>query len=255
MPSTDLIYGVCVGDDAVFSAFAERSIRRSEPDAVILTRTGQQSIARAYNSILTEAREHNPGALVLLHEDVELRDQQLPSKLRRLFADETVAIAGAVGGWRVPSMAWWEGEELIGSAPDRFRSNTYPRRSGDVQQADGILLCFSPWAIQNLRFDEHFRGFHGYDADICRQALAADRRVVVTETTLFHHNRIGNGPESHQWLIALYRFRLKWQRGTTQQRIGWHLRRLKHVLLARAGHQRAPVAVLNRDLNAYASNE
>jgi GT2 family glycosyltransferase len=80
----------------------------------------------------------------------------------------------------------------------------------DVDAVDGLLLVLSPWAVRNLRFDEdRFTGFHGYDADICFQARAAGKRVVVDEIAVVHHTKGGYGD------LDAYRrcdqaFRAKW---------------------------------------------
>lgn len=235
------MYGVCVGDEIRFARFAGRSIEQYDPGATILKRTGFRSICRAYNSILGEARRRNATVLVLVHEDVELRGAVKTSVLDTL-ATTDAALIGAIGGRGVRDMAWWDAQELIGAAPDNFWQNTYQARAGDVQQIDGIFIAMSCWAIHNLEFDEsRFPGFHGYDADISRQAIAAGKRVIVLPIPLIHHNRVENGSESHEWAAALYAFRSKWMAPTLRQRLVWNAKRQAHVSLARLGHARRPL--------------
>ncbi len=80
----------------------------------------------------------------------------------------------------------------------------------EVEVVDALFLALSPWALRTLRFDESrpgFRGFHGYDADICCEARRRGKRVVVTEIDLVHHTRGGLGDQ-----VAYRRADITWQR-------------------------------------------
>src|SRR5438270_824863 len=61
--------------------------------------------------------------------------------------------------------------------------------------------------------------FKGYDLDICFQARAAGKRVVVEEFDLFHHTKTGYGDEA-SFARADATFREKWfgDRGTGRSR-------------------------------------
>jgi hypothetical protein len=204
-------YGVCVGRAAKYRAYAKPSLRKFAAGSPVLVRRQQSSIFEAYNSILDEAREiPDLEGVVLLHEDVELRGR-VDLVLRRELADETVAVVGAIGGRGVNSVRWAKSDQTFGYAPDAYwGDNDHGRGHHDVDIVDGLLLCLSPWAAVNLRFDEAtFRGFHGYDADICMQARAAGRRVRVAELPLFHHTKGGFGDVAEHRRVD-DRFRKKW---------------------------------------------
>jgi hypothetical protein len=229
-----IVYGSCVGSREKFERIAERSIRLIDEQALILTRFEQASIFGAYNSILDEAQRYEPAAVVLVHDDLELRDLELESKLRALLADPAIAIIGVAGGRGIPDMAWWEGGENVGHAPDTFAERQFRRSAGAVDAVDGILLALSPWAIHHLRFDEvRFRGFHGYDADICRQATAAGKKVVVGDIATFHHTSSAAASATHAWHQALYTWRLKWLPSARSRRMIWRVKRSCHTALAR----------------------
>lgn len=223
----DLLFGICVSSVQRFESIARPGIQRVAPNASVLARFDQASIFEAYNDIIEAAADS--AALVLIHDDLELRDTELERKLRDLFANPQVAIVGVVGGRNVTDMAWWHCEEKIGHAPDTFWEHRADIPDGDVDAVDGVFLALSPWAIRNLRFDTtRFRGFHGYDADICRQAKAAGKRVVVADIETFHHTASGYASGTHAWHEALYAWRLKWQSSTVVTRIGWRARRVVH---------------------------
>ena len=64
--------------------------------------------------------------------------------------------------------------------------------------------------MRNLRFDEQTcTGFHGYDADICFQARAAGKRVVVDEIAVVHHTKGGYG-DMAAYAACNAAFRAKW---------------------------------------------
>jgi hypothetical protein len=232
-----IVYGACVGSTERFEAIAEASIRKHAPGAPIIVRTGQGSICAAYNSILDEALAHEPASVVLIHEDVELQDPHFEENLRALLAaDPEIGLVGAIGGRNPRDMAWWDSTERVGSVRDTFWTHQASQADGDVDALDGILIAFSPWALRHLRFDAaRFKGFHGYDADVCRQARAAGKRVVVLQTGLFHHTSSPAGSATHAWHEALYAWRAKWVRGSRRTRAAWFVKRLGHGLLARLG--------------------
>lgn len=191
-------YGLCIGTEAKYLAFAKPGIDQAvRSGAMVIERRGQRSIFEAYESILAElraARRDDLEGLILLHEDVELR-KPIEETLRAEFASPDVAIVGAIGGRGVRSVRWDRAEITRGHAPDAFYGeNDYGRGAFDVDIVDGLLLALSPWAVLNLKFDtDTYQGFHGYDADICMQARARNRRVRTAALDLFHHTKGGFG--------------------------------------------------------------
>jgi len=216
-----ITFGICIGSEDKFEKYALPGLRRcAEPDSAIAESTGNASIFKAYNEML-EAFAGKPDleALVLLHDDLELRDEEFCAKVRARLADPEVAIVGAIGARSVTSLRWWEGEGFGRAAETRCVVD-FGGGSHDVDMVDGLLLVLSPWAVENLRFDERrFAGFHGYDLDICFQARAAGKRVVVEEFDLFHHTKTGYGDEA-SFARADATFREKWfgDRGTGRSR-------------------------------------
>jgi hypothetical protein len=206
-----IAFGACVGSEEKFRLFAQPGIQRaSEDDSVVAEVTTDSSIFEAYNEVLDAvAQLDDLEALVLLHEDLEIVDTDFCAKVRRRLSDPTIAVMGVIGAVGVPGLAWWKGQGrgrcLETRALVDFGGGTH-----DVEVVDGLLLVMSPWAVRNLRFDsELFTGFHGYDADICFQARAAGKRVVVDDVAVVHHTKGGLGDQ-----FAYYEsdrvFRAKW---------------------------------------------
>ena len=204
-------YGICVGATGKYETFAKPSLRKFAPGQPCIERGNQSSIFKAYNSILDEARNLDGlEGLVLLHDDVELLSP-IDDILRAEFADESVAIVGAIGGRGLRSVRWSRASLTFGRAPDPINGeNDHGRGHFDVDTVDGLLLALSPWAVGNLRFDvATFAGFHGYDADICMQARRMGKRVRVADLALFHHTKGGFGDGGNH-RAADDAFRRKW---------------------------------------------
>lgn len=208
-----IAYGICIGSEEKFQSIARRGLAAcADPGAAIAESRENRSIFEAYNEIL-EHFSADPAmeALVLMHEDVELRDLRFEEKLRELFAaDAQIAVAGVIGGRHVTSLAWWEGEGRGRCLETRGRID-FGGGIEPVDSVDGLLLALSPWAVRNLRLDElTYHGFHGYDVDFCFQARAAGRKVVTIDLDLVHHTKGGYGDPS-AFQRADIAFRRKWK--------------------------------------------
>ena len=206
-----IAFAACIGSEEKYRRFAQPGLRLAcEPDSPVAEATTDSSIFSAYNEVLDAFGPHEDlEALVLLHEDVEIVDSDFCGKLRRRLADPEVAIVGVVGARDVRSLAWWEGDGR-GRCLETRGLVDFGGGVHDVDTVDGLLLVLSPWAVRNLRFDEErFSGFHGYDADICFQARAAGKRVVVDEIAVVHHTKGGYG-DMAAYAACDAAFREKW---------------------------------------------
>jgi hypothetical protein len=131
--------------------------------------------------MIEEALALDVCGLVLVHDDVVLRDPHLPSKLTTLFDDPTIGLVGAIGASGVQSVDWWL-YDTHGWVEETERVIDFGRGTFDVDVVDGVLIAMSSTAMRQLRFDAgRFTGFHGYDCDISMQARSAGLRVVVAE--------------------------------------------------------------------------
>lgn len=202
----NVVYGVCTNSWERVERYITPRIGARE----LIVLWNQQSITRAYNIILDAINLRAVDMLVLLHDDLELIDPAGEEKLLAAINEPDVALVGVAGGRDVRTLAWWNhetvGYQLIDSGPLNFGP-----RTGDVDSIEGSLMALSPWAIFNLRFDEAFTGFHGYD-EIGLAAKRRGKRVVVTDVDTHHHTRLGfSSDDSHAaWLRADEMFKEKY---------------------------------------------
>lgn len=65
-------------------------------------------------------------------------------------------------------------------------------KESEVVLLDGVFLCCKASLLQEISFDEKLKGFHGYDYDICLQAVQTGFKNYVTDRVLLTHNSRGN---------------------------------------------------------------
>lgn len=225
-----IAFGVAVTRSEDYERWAGPGIDRAcEADSAVYANSSPGSIFRAYNLLLDQAAAHvDLEALVLLHQDVEIIDDDFCGKLRAVFSDPEVAIVGCVGARDARTMAWWEGAVTWASFTHRYYEHgggilpafamspdTEPlpayARLGEVDTIDGFIMVLSPWAVRNLRFDESLGQFHGYDFDICMQARAAGRKVVTADLKVWHHHSLELMPDPETWIEVNIRLTEKWE--------------------------------------------
>lgn len=214
-------YGCCVGwwdefQQYVVPRVGDRRVYDSAGGVAptLVAVFGQTSIAVAYNRILDSLAGDRLDAVVLLHTDLEITDSQFERKIETVLLDPQVALIGVAGARNVGGLAWWEYETVGHQTTDGLGVLDFGVREGDVEALEGSLLVFSPWAIQNLRFDEQYPGFHGYD-EIAMQASRAGKRVVVADIDTYHHTAGGFKGESSSvdWRRSAARYNDKWFKG------------------------------------------
>jgi Glycosyltransferase like family len=231
--TTVFAFGVCAGPSDKYERIAQPGIIASqEPDSLVLVLRHQPSIFAAYQRIVDEAVAADVEGLVLIHDDVRLNDAEVCDKLRALFAEHEVAIAGVIGSRNTTSAAWG-GKPWIGYVIDYFTDDGSRRTlegtpgagTHNVDLVDGVFLALSPWALRHLRFDQgRYPPFHGYDADICAQARRANQRVMTIDVTLVHESRADEGSRT-AFAQANFIWKSKWRRDQPWwRRLGWALR-------------------------------
>jgi glycosyl transferase family 2 len=223
-----IAFAVAVTKDGEYERFAKPGIlRAAEPDSELLIYGSAGSLFRSYNVLLKQARELDGlEALVMLHQDAELLDDDFCSKVRLALSDPDVAIAGCAGAIDVRSIAYWEGSVTWGSFVHRYPEygggeipaiswdlTTAPDyvRTGEVDSVDGFVMALSPWAVAELQFDESLGMIHGYDFDLCLQARAAGKKVVTTDFRAVHHHSLELIRDTEAWIQAHMRIAKKWE--------------------------------------------
>lgn len=203
-------YGVCVGDwDRL-----QKNVVPHLNHRPLTALSGQHSISTAYNTILDSYVGHGLDALVLQHDDLEINDPLAESKIYHAINQDDVAYVSVIGSQsQVPSLSWWDGQCIGHQATDTMLID-FGKREGDAVMTDGSIMIFSRWAIKNLRFDEEFHGFHGYDCDIGLTATQIfGKRVLVIDMETIHHTVPGefkSDDSARQWRMATWQFQQKW---------------------------------------------
>jgi GT2 family glycosyltransferase len=216
-----IAFGCSIIAPDVYERHASAGLRRAaEPGSTIIARAASGSVARSYNLLFdTAGGLDDLEALVLVHEDAEIVDPSFCSKLRTAFADPGVAVVGCVGSVGAPDLAWWDGEVTwnsmtyrygeLGGGELRWRPDRR-QAPGEVDSVYGVVMAFSPWAVQNLRFDESIGMLHGYDYDVCRQARRAGRKVLAADLRVVHHHSLDLVKEIEIWVAAHMRAAELW---------------------------------------------
>lgn len=245
-----IAFGCAITDEDTYARLAAPGIAASrEADSAMFMNVSAGSIFRNYNKILEQARELGGlEALVLLHQDAIIEDPGFKAKVREAIAEPEVAIVGCAGAIDVRNIAWWEGSVKWASFTHRYDEmgggeiaamNWHGKDSpafaglGEVETVDGFMMAFSPWAIENLRFDESLPGgLHGYDFDICMQARAAGKKVVVADLKVAHHHSLDVVSDISAWVHAHMTLAEKWQDRlpANDQDIGRRVRRAEAEL-------------------------
>lgn len=232
-----LVYGVCVGESGKLERGLLPSLAEHCPGAVLVTRRGQRSIFDAYNSILEEAASRpDLEGVVLVHDDVVVRDGELEATVRKVLADPTVGLVGVVGGVGQREMSWWKSASLVGHVDHATHRDDFSHGLADADVVDGLLMAVSADVARTVRLDGRgYPGFHGYDSELCAKVRALGKRVVVADLDVFHNCKPGpwGKPEYGQ---ALLEWRRRWQATSTAERLV--LRAKRDVLAAASGLER-----------------
>jgi GT2 family glycosyltransferase len=258
-----IVFGVCIGDRAKYERYAQPCLDRCvDSKTRIIELEHQSSIFVAYNAILDQAIEDpDLEAVVLVHDDLEILDADACVHLRQVFEDDGVAVVGVIGARDPQALAWWHFDRCGYVRERNITSGIVTENRGDpddgthpVDTVDGIFLALSPWAARNLRFDsESFDGFDGYDADICAQARAAGKRVVVTDIDVVHNRRAATVYRDFgAFRRADFTWRSKWLPASRWQRAAWR----SHAALAPLEvklRSLAPVRAVERHAKSIAS--
>lgn len=225
-----IAFGIALTDATQFENFAEPGIEFCrEPDTRTMVYDSAGSIFRNYNLILDDAAKiEGLETIVLIHQDAEINDRNFIPKVRAALAEsDDVAIVGCAGAVGVRNIAWWEGSVTWASFTHRYtemgggeipavswlEDDTAPyARLGEVDSVDGFVMAFSPWAIQNLRFDESIgSALHGYDFDICMQARQAGKKVVTADLKVVHNHSLKLVSDAESWVEANIKLADKWE--------------------------------------------
>ncbi len=265
------VFGCPITDRGLYEHAAGRGLELiAEPDSEILAYESAGSLFRNYNLMIDRvAGREDLESLVLLHQDAEIVTPNFCEVIREALQDPEVALVGCAGAIGVRSIAWWEGSVTWAGFTHRYQelgggeiaALTWDRdsipataRLGEVDMLDGFVLAFSPWAIENLRFDESLgQALHGYDFDICMQAHAAGRKVVTADFRAIHHHSLALVSDVEGWVESHVKLSEKWHEqisGAEDGEIDWQRRARRAEAERGAARAQATAAQLLSDARA-----
>lgn len=203
-------YAICVGPTGSYEQVCRPALDKYRDVASpVFTVRGADSQFSAYNTLLDQAAQAACDALVLLHDDVELRTNPA-AIIEQTFADESIALLGTLGGLGAVSLAWWR--ELAGRRgyiEDRKAIHDHSEELSEVHAIDDVFLVASRWTIENVRFRRNrYQGFEGLGVIMSTQIRAVGKRVAVRRIDVMHHND-GTGFNS---VLDWRRNELRWHR-------------------------------------------
>jgi hypothetical protein len=259
-----IAFGSSMTSPEAYELYAKPGIQRvAEPDSRVFAYQAAGSIFRSYNLILEKAAAHDDlEALVLVHQDAEILDPDLCSKLRAVLRDPEIGVVGCVGATGARSIAWWEGAVSGGSAVYRYGQlgggdmpavawggdgTPWEVRTGEVETLDGFMMALSPWTVRNVRFDEALGQLYGHDFDLCLQVREAGRKVVTADLKVAHHHSLDLVLDNEPWVAAHMRVAEKWDGADTD----WKQRARR----AEAEAAAARLLVVSKELQRDAQSE
>lgn len=150
------------------------------------------SLTAAYNKGVSLA---DGDILCFVHEDVTFVTLQWDVSIIDFF--ETHPDAGLVGvaGGRMASDTpcnWTAFQPQIYLIHCGKMHSTLKNKKSEVVLLDGVFLCCKASCLNRIKFDETLEGFHGYDYDICLQAIENGYKNYVVNSVLLTHNSRGN---------------------------------------------------------------
>lgn len=161
--------------------------------------------------LMGTSEAYNKGALLatydillFIHEDIKFITTNWGSRLLNHHLLERAGIIGLAGGKYVPSApsGWYTDNEnalinIIQGKKGEF--NTKILTFSGVQRAyalDGVFLSVKKQIFKQYKFDEHLKGYHGYDTEITLR-IAKNYINYVISDILIEHFSAGNPDQ--QW--------------------------------------------------------
>ena len=172
---------------------------------------GNYSIFSAYNEGAKRARGN---ILCFVHDDLLFKEINWGNKISQILSeDNNIGVVGVAGSHFLPRAPfyWWSSpfisEHNLTCGKECFNW-LHPESSlVDAVACDGMCMFFRKTIFEKIRFDEdHFKGFHCYDMDICMQVLQEGYRVCITNEILVDHQwqEQYQNNELEKWLDVFY---------------------------------------------------
>lgn len=218
-----------------FTSNVEKTIGVTFEFQIIDNSENKYSIFEAYNLGVKQSKYD---VICFAHEDLLFHTQNWGKKVLKHFEDEKTGMIGVVGGNALPNCPspWWNNtllnDHLIhniqhwkeGFMPKQSENskpyraienctienhNPYNETKTKAVALDGLWMCAHKRVFESCMFDtETFKGFHGYDTDICLQVLESYHIYVVYDILIEH---LSMGTVAKDWANAAGLLAEKWK--------------------------------------------
>lgn len=199
--------------EAVFQKNIEETVGIRHELISIDNSEGKYSIFEAYNQGIALSRFP---FLCFVHEDVKFHTENWGEKLVAHLSDPGTGIVGVAGSDMITQVpAGWavSGKKLNIIQSDKKKNKSskikiphnFEGKSRDVILLDGVFLCMRKEMTEKINFNEHLKGFHGYDLEISLQSIAAGFiNKVVYDIELEHFSKGRKNSTYYRNLISVY---------------------------------------------------
>ncbi|QNK77415.1 hypothetical protein H7F37_15135 [Winogradskyella sp. PAMC22761] len=218
-----------------FTSNVDKTIGVTFEFQIIDNSENKYSIFEAYNLGVKQSKYD---VICFAHEDLLFHTQNWGQKVLQHFEDKKTGMIGVVGGNAFPNCPapWWNNtllnDHLVhniqhwkkGFVPPQSENSKpygvidnctieYHNPSGETKikavALDGLWMCAHKRVFETCKFDtETFKGFHGYDTDICLQVVQSYDIYVVYDILIEH---LSMGTVAKEWANAAELLADKWK--------------------------------------------
>lgn len=197
------------------------SISKISEKTKIHIESDELDIFQKYNRALENMEIDDNDVIVFLHDDIEIRDENIEKKLELYFKYKpNVGVAGVIGTTLFSAEGgWWLCNRMIysrGRIIQGFEDGSeHPMieqggmNDSEIVSVDGCILFMRGSVAKYFRFDNNtYSGYHFYDVDTCFTLMEQGWHVGVIDILVKHESE---GPLSEQWHVNRDKFVKKWQ--------------------------------------------
>lgn len=170
------------------------------------------SIFQAYNKGISIAKYD---FLCFIHEDILFYTQNWGQNIIKHLSNPKIGVVGVAGGPYVSTIpGQWSDPVTIKNIIQFNKKRktslhlTEPNDNFEPLEAmvvDGVFMAFRNSIFKEISFDENLGGFHGYDYDICLQAVNKGYVNIVVFDILIEHFSEGNkNKDYYKNIIEIY---------------------------------------------------
>lgn len=182
------------------------------------------SIFQAYNQGIKQSKGD---IICFAHEDIIFHTQDWGIKVDEHFQNPDVGIIGVLGTHFMPKCpSYWFFSNMI---TENFIQNKLVdgkiiqhivkhqeyiknEKSIEAVAVDGLWFCIPRKIFDYIKFDSlNFKGFHGYDMDICFQIREIRKQVRIISDIIIEHKNYNGIVAGNSWVESLKVLNEKWK--------------------------------------------